>query len=273
MTIMHGAAGETGRTDKTGKPGKPDETGKIYRQAWIFSHGALSALPALPERLLLPPLSSRTAPQAQTETETESDQDILIIAADAGARRLVKAGYLPDIAVGDFDSLSADELAFLQQSGCDVRKHPCAKNETDTQLAVDIAIAAGAKEITVFGGIGGRLDHSLANVQLLVYMNDYGCTGKITDGIQSAYLLTDSLELTGRHPGDILSILPLTPKLTGLTIKGLRYALAEAEIQMGNTRTISNEFTESGCGRLTLAFGMAAVIVTDALQLSVEGKV
>lgn len=242
----------------------------MTNKAWIFSHGSLSAMPALPERLLLSPLSSRTAPPAQTETEF--DQDILIIAADAGARRLIQAGYLPDIAVGDFDSLSADELAFLLQSGCDVRKHPCAKNETDTQLAADIAIAAGAKEITIFGGIGGRLDHSLANIQLLVYMNDRGCTGKITDGIQTAYLLTDSMELTGRCPGDILSILPLTQKLTGLTIKGLRYALAEAEIQMGITRTISNEFTESGRGRFTLASGMAVVIITDARQLSGEGE-
>ena len=212
------------------------------RTAWIFSHGDLS-LSALPDR-------------------TEDDQDILIIAADAGARHLIQAGYLPDIAVGDFDSLSADELTFLEQSGCDVRKHPCAKNETDTQLATDIAIAAGAKDITIFGGIGGRLDHSLANIQLLVYMHDRGCTGKITDGVQTAILLTDSLKLVGWHPGDVLSILPLTPKLTGLSIEGLRFPLVEAEIQMGITRTISNEFTESGTGCLTLASGMAVVIIT-----------
>ena len=213
-------------------------TGRI---AWIFSHGDLSSLP---DRI-------------------GNEQDILIIAADAGARHLIQVGLLPKIAVGDFDSLSADELAFLEQSGCDVRKHPCAKNETDTQLAADIAIAAGAKEITVFGGIGGRLDHSLANIQLLVYMHDRGCTGRITDGVQTAVLLTDNLELAGWHAGDILSILPLTPKLTGLTITGLRFPLTEAEIQMGITRTISNEFTESGTGCLTLTTGVAVVIITE----------
>lgn len=229
----------------------------MIRKAWIFSHGDLSALPEHSKEVLA--------------DRSKAGQDVLVIAADAGARHLLQAGYLPDIAVGDFDSLSPDELAFLQQSGCDVRKHPCAKNETDTQLAVDIAIAAGAREITIYGGIGGRLDHSLANILLLVYIHEQGCTGKITDGAQTAVLLTDSLELTGQHPGDILSILPLTSKLTGLNIKGLRYPLIDAEIQMGITRTISNEFTECGSGWLTLASGMATVIITDARQLAKEG--
>ncbi|HCT37289.1 MAG TPA: thiamine diphosphokinase [Firmicutes bacterium] len=238
MTNMRCAASKTGKASQ------------ICRQAWIFSHGDLAALP----------------------DRTEDNQDILIIAADAGARHLLSAGCLPHIAVGDFDSLSPGELALLEQSGCDVRKHPCAKNETDTHLATDIAIAAGAKEITVFGGIGGRLDHSLANVQLLVYMYDHGCTGKITDGIQTAYLLTDRLELTGWHPGDILSILPLTPQLTGLTITGLRYDLVETEVQMGTTRTISNEFTESGCGQLALASGLAVVLTQgDGSAVSFTG--
>lgn len=208
--------------------------GDAPRRAYIFSHGRLTSLPAL-------------------------GPDIVTIAADGGARHLLQAGLRPDIAVGDFDSLSAAELNLLSESGCRIVRYPAAKDYTDTQLAVELAIEEGAGDLTIFGGLGSRLDHSLANVMLLMLIHERGCAGRVTDGEQVVHLLLNELSVSGAA-GDVVSILPLTPVLAGLTIEGLRYPLRDATIRMGESRTISNEFEAPGAGRITLRSGAAMVV-------------
>lgn len=203
------------------------------QKAWIFTNGRLAAFPAI-------------------------DPGVLIIAADGGARHLLAAGLFPDIAVGDFDSLSSSDLSALRASGCEIRSFPAAKDATDTEIAVEQAFERGAREIVIYGGMGSRLDHSLANVLLLKLIHEKGGRGRVTDGEQSAELLVDRVEITGR-PGDVVSVVPLTARLEGLTIRGLRFPLHEAVVPMGSSLTISNEFGESGSAEITLRKGMAVV--------------
>lgn len=203
------------------------------RTAWIFANGRQAAFP-------------------------DPEPGVMIIAADGGARHLLAAGLVPDVAVGDFDSLSAADLDALRVSGCEILSYPAAKDVTDTQIAVEQALERGAGEITIFGGMGSRLDHSLANVLLLKLIHEKGGRGRVTDGEQTAELLVDHVELSGR-PGDVVSVVPLTAKLEGLTIKGLKFPLHEATVPMGSSLTISNEFGESAFAEITLRKGMAAV--------------
>lgn len=203
------------------------------RSAWIFTNGRLAAFP-------------------------DPEPGVVVIAADGGARHLLAAGQTPDVAVGDFDSLSAADLGALRASGCEILSYPAAKDATDTEIAVEQALDRGADEITIFGGMGSRLDHSLANVLLLKLIHERGGRGRVTDGEQTAELLIDRMEITGR-PGDVVSVVPLTARLEGLTIRGLRFPLHEATVPMGSSLTISNEFGDSASAEITLRQGMAVV--------------
>ena len=92
----------------------------------------------------------------------------LVIAADGGARRLLDLRIAPHYLVGDLDSLSQETVARLTSAGCQVQRHPAAKDATDTELAIELALDQGATDIDLVGATGGaRLDHSLANVLLL----------------------------------------------------------------------------------------------------------
>src|SRR5689334_754444 len=91
----------------------------------------------------------------------------LLIAADGGALPLLRAGMTPHMAIGDMDSIDAAGLAELEARGVAIRRFPREKDETDLELALLYAAQAGATAIDVLGALGGRWDHTLANVALL----------------------------------------------------------------------------------------------------------
>src|SRR4051794_10898103 len=91
----------------------------------------------------------------------------LVIAADSGADHAASLGLSVDLVVGDLDSVSPAGLAAARDGGARVDEHPAEKDATDLELALDAAVSAGATEIVVVGGHGGRLDHLLANCMLL----------------------------------------------------------------------------------------------------------
>ncbi|MCS7062409.1 MAG: thiamine diphosphokinase, partial [Anaerolineae bacterium] len=95
--------------------------------------------------------------------------DDLLIAADGGARHCRALGLTPHLVIGDFDSLDAAELGALEQAGATLRQHPRDKDETDLELALLEAAARGASYLVVLGAFGGRLDMTLANIQLLLH--------------------------------------------------------------------------------------------------------
>ena len=92
-------------------------------------------------------------------SELYIENGAFVIAADAGIEKLNKAGIVPDLIIGDFDSLGA------RPSGENVRIFPVEKDDTDTMLCLKHAIGQGANDVTILGGIGGRLDHTFANIQ------------------------------------------------------------------------------------------------------------
>lgn len=179
-----------------------------------------------------------------------------IAAVDRGAAHAVELGLRPSVIIGDMDSIEPRHRLALASVPAIV--HPADKDKTDTHLAVEWALAQGAREIVIAGGLGNRFDHSLANAQLLLALARRGARGVITDGRQALYLLDGRLELTA-PPGFVLSILPLLPPCRGLTLRGLRWELTDYELAPGDTRTISNEFLD-GPARLELREGAALVI-------------
>lgn len=168
----------------------------------------------------------------------------LIVAADGGATHLKQMDIAPHVIIGDMDSIHPDTRCFFEKKGTPIILHPSRKNQTDTDLCVEFAVKKGATTVTMIGVTGHRLDHTLANIFLLRRLCTLGVESRIIDANNDIYLVTDHLKLEGKK-GDLLSVLPVSDKVTGLTLTGLEYPLEDAAISMGSSLGISNYFKKS----------------------------
>jgi len=187
------------------------------------------------------------------------DED-LIIGADGGAAQALRWGLAPHLVIGDMDSLPDATRNALEDRGCRFVIHPQAKDETDMELALTYAAQQGADEIIVLGALGGRLDHMLANIFLLVLPELKGIPVRIVDGDQEAWLLHagESTSLEGK-PGDLVSLLPLGGRVHGVSTEGLAWVLQGDTLDLGFTRGVSNTMTSS-VARIETEGGMLLVI-------------
>jgi thiamine pyrophosphokinase len=170
----------------------------------------------------------------------------IVVAADGGARHATAFGLRVDRWVGDGDSIDAAELEALRASGTSIGRLPDAKDETDTEVAIEAAIAAGAERVVVLGALGGaRIDHALANVGLLAHPALAGRRAWLFDEGCARLSLIDattgpvSRRLEGRV-GDLVSLLPLAETAAGVTTAALRYPLDAEPLVLGETRGVSN---------------------------------
>ena len=183
-----------------------------------------------------------------------------LICADSGANHLFRLGVLPELILGDLDSVEQSVHEYFAVQGVRIISYPAKKDITDTQLALDYALENGAKRMTIVAASGGRIDHFLANIQLLMrYNNDLVCL-MLVSGDSTAYLCKDTVGVKG-CVGDLLSVLPLTPTISKVNLSGLAYPLVDAEIEMGNTTGISNEFI-SDFATISIGKGTAMIIHT-----------
>jgi len=169
-----------------------------------------------------------------------------VIAADAGATSLDRIGRVPDRLVGDLDSIPQELLARLQATNVAIDRHPADKVASDTELALEAAIAAGATEIVILGAVGGpRLDHALANVLLLADPALGDRDVRIVHGPTMVRVLRGGGRLwLGGTSGDLVTLLPVGGDATGVRIDGVRWPLADATLRMGRSRGLSNEVVE-----------------------------
>lgn len=185
--------------------------------------------------------------------------DDLLLAADGGARHCRALGLTPHLAIGDFDSLSAEDLRALEQAGVEWRRHPPDKDETDLELALLEAAARGATAILVFGAIGGRLDMTFANLLLLTHPKLAGVHMELRHGPQTAWLLRPPGGSVSGQPGDTVSLMPVGGDVFGLVTHGLRYPLRGEVLVTGPARGVSNTLTQAPA-RLELSAGLLLVI-------------
>lgn len=168
--------------------------------------------------------------------------DDLIICADGGAAHALALGLQPHVVLGDFDSLPAGVRRQLETLGIPMQAVPAAKDETDTHLALMTAVARGAGEILLLGAVGTRLDHTLANILLLPGVAGAAAVTVVDErNILRVLPPGGSVELHGR-PGEVVSLLPLSPVVTGIRVEGLRWDPA-GRLAWGESRGVSNEFT------------------------------
>ena len=174
----------------------------------------------------------------------------LVIAADSGYRNAVLLGIAPTLVVGDFDSMPEDEIP----SHIEKLTVPAEKDFTDAQLAVDIAMKKGCRRITIVGGLGGRLDHTLSCLGILENVNKAGGFAIITDGKNRVRYLRGTSELIPRSDFRYFSLIAVDPVVKGVTIEGGKYHLKNATIRRENQFAVSNE-VDGNCALVTVRKG------------------
>ena len=169
----------------------------------------------------------------------------LIIAADGGAYHCQALGLTPDVLIGDLDSITKEVRENLSRLGTQLILYPRDKDETDLELALRYAVDHNAEEILLLGILGGRLDQTLANLLLLSRPEWQPARLMVADGPDFALLIRPGSPLTLRaQTGDIVSLIPLTRTVTGVSTEGLRWSLQDATLEFGSTLGISNETTQ-----------------------------
>lgn len=169
----------------------------------------------------------------------------LVIAADSGARTALDFGDVPAFVVGDFDSLDQETQEELARLDCQFVRVAAEKDETDTELALELALQQGASKITILGALGGtRFEHTVANLQLLAsYLS---LPVELVDGNSRSWLVRGpgTVAIEG-HPGDLLSLFPFTAAVTGVCTEHLQYPLRDETLVFGKSRGISNVLLET----------------------------
>lgn len=185
-------------------------------------------------------------------TELNIPEGAYVIAADAGLTVLESRGICPDLIVGDFDSLGRIP------EGDNVLCAPAEKDDTDILLAVKTALEMGYRTLIIYGGLGGRLDHSLANLQILNYITSQGAIGFLAGcGCVCTVIRDASLRFSPKTRGTV-SVFSMGDIARGVTLTGMKYPLTDYD--MSNTFPIGVSNEMAGNARVTVKNGTLAVI-------------
>ena len=162
--------------------------------------------------------------------------DDFIIAADGGWLACRKAGITPDLLLGDFDSLST------QPDFPNILRVPVEKDDTDTGHAIRHALDQGYRTLILVCALGGRLDHTLANIQNAASAAAEGANVTILDEREEITFLTGGMLRLPRRKGWGLSVFSLTDRCTGVCLRGVKYRLEDAVLTNRVPLGVSNEF-------------------------------
>ncbi|SCW48819.1 thiamine pyrophosphokinase [Eubacterium ruminantium] len=197
-----------------------------------------------------------------------------IIAADKGLEVLYKLSVMPDIILGDFDSV---DNSILEEYKSEIlTRFSPVKDFTDGEAAVDKAIEVvlsrgdqnesdiPESSVVILGATGSRLDHVLANISLLKKAVDAGVRAEIVDRNNKIRIFNnfDSIKVFKNNGKKYLSLMPLGDKVTGLTLSGFKYGATDADLYQGSSLAISNEIT-SDYGMISFKDGYLIVMETD----------
>lgn len=184
----------------------------------------------------------------------------LIIAADGGLAHVQSLGLKPNLIVGDLDSVTPDQVRWAEEQGCEIRRFPVDKDETDLELALRAAEESGCKNVIITAALGGRLDHTLSNIFLMNLPRLSEIELRIDEGDQEVILILQSIEVTGKA-GDTVSLLPLSPIVRGITTSGLKYPLIDESLVFFQSRGISNRML-SNSAKIQIQSGILLCIHT-----------
>lgn len=207
----------------------------MKKKALLFGAGERTPLPKLPSR-----------------------EEALVIAVDGGYEYCLESLGTPDLAVGDFDS-----LGYIPK-GVEAFVYPCEKDDTDLGIAMKEAIGRGCEEICIFGATGGRLDHTVASLQLLLSLAKQNIRAFLFGQGFTATATMGGISFPDSYRGTV-SVFAAGGECRGVTLSGLRYSLENATLSPLTPLGVSNEFTEEAA-KISCQEGILLVLWQDNLD-------
>lgn len=185
------------------------------------------------------------------------------IVADSGMEFMRRVGIVPDMIIGDFDSVAPETLGyFKEQTGIVFKELNPIKDDTDTEFAIRQAIGLGAKELTVLGATGTRLDHVLGNVALLGIGLEEQVQIQLVDAHNRIRMINGPMCLTKAEQfGNFVSLLPYSGEVKHVTLKGFKYPLENYTMGSFSSLGISNEIVEE---KAEILFEEGILLVIEA---------
>jgi thiamine pyrophosphokinase len=197
-------------------------------------------------------------------------EEKVIIACDSGCDHLARLNIVPDILIGDMDSISAKGLKFAQKNTVFTEHYPVEKDWTDTEIALN-KTEKGDK-VTLVCPISARIDHVIANLGIALKLKSEGRDIVVTDGVTYCYPLTGEdkvqIDVTSYEGNAAVSLIPWNfgKKVKGVTTKGLYYPLTEADLTAGSSFSFSNHPKKSAKKiSISIKSGMLLIAITKSV--------
>lgn len=170
-----------------------------------------------------------------------------IICADGGANHTYNMKIKPNFIIGDLDSVKEEVRIYYKNSDVKFEKFPAKKNETDTELCIYLAQKLNATNIDFLGALGGRIDHMIANINLLYYVKMQGIIPRIISDNEEIYIVdNEEIEIYGKK-GDVISVIPINGDAKYVTLSNLEYPLENYNMKFYLPLGISNVMIENKC--------------------------
>ncbi len=184
------------------------------------------------------------------------------IASDSGMEFFRRAGMMPDIIIGDFDSVKTETLEYFKEYGnIEWKKLNPMKDDTDTEAAIRLAIEMGAESITLLGATGSRIDHMLANIELLGIGLEENISITMLDRHNRIRMIDSGITIKkDEQYGRFVSLIPYSMRVENVCLRGFKYPLDNYCMRKFNSLGISNEITEAE----------AHICFTDGILLVIE---
>jgi len=183
----------------------------------------------------------------------------LVVAADGGALHALAAGIVPDLVVGDMDSLGDEGTRQIEARGASLERHPARKDKMDGHLAVLAARERGATDLDLLCAAGGRPDAVFALPHLLLAAEQLGARATVVAGWGEMFVVENGTRTVGGRPGESVSVFPVSGAAEGVTLEGFEYPLEGARIEAGDTLGFHNELL-AGEARVAVKDGALFVI-------------
>ena len=202
----------------------------------------------------------------------ETKPEDFVIAVDGGYDTCRKYDIVPDLIVGDFDSVQESDMPQIAEIAKIAPDHvvvlPTEKDDTDMLAAIRIGLLEGCQEFRIYGGMGGRLEHTLANLQCLIYLKQCSAVGYLMDDKTTAFVMQNETVWFKPEAKGFLSLFSLGEKASGVTIRNLKYEMQDGEITNSFPIGISNEFI----GKRVQCDGGAGNACSDLIRKRITGK-
>lgn len=182
-----------------------------------------------------------------------------IIAADGGCNHLFKMNIMPNYIIGDLDSIDNDLIEHYKVQHVIFKTYPSKKDETDSQICIYLAKELNATQIDFYGALGGRIDHTLANIGLMHYARQMNIIPRIITSEEEITIIKNEEVILKGKKGDTISIIPIMGDASNVTLNKLEYPLNNAKMNYLSSLGISNVMLEDECS-IKIEDGYALII-------------